>query len=138
VLPGLHEGIQIDKLLSINDIAIIFDKLVSEPLKRVNQASSNKLPVVILIDALDELPNDGMKLILQLLAKEFLELPSFIRIIVTSREEDIVKYYLRNHKPNEIKVDELRNKQDICAYLAAVTSEVRISLLMFALIMFRV
>jgi hypothetical protein len=79
-----------------------------------------------------------MKLILQLLAKEFLELPSFIRIIVTSREEDIVKYYLRNHKPNEIKVDELRNKQDICAYLAAVTSEVRIPRLMFALIMFRV
>ncbi len=64
---------------------------------------------------------------MQLHAKEFLDLPDFIRIIVTSREDDTVKNYLSNHKPNEIRVDELRNKQDICSYLATVASEVIIS-----------
>jgi hypothetical protein len=134
-LPGLHDGITIDNNLLSKDVETLFKVLISEPLAIIASKQSDKLPVVILIDALDELPIDGMKSIMQLLAKEFLDLPDFIRIIVTSREDAVVKNYLsKNHKPNEIRVDELRNKQDICSYLATVASEVIISFFCYLII----
>ena len=98
-------------------VSAIFDKLLGEPLKAMAAPAK---PFVVILDALDELPHDALQPMLTLIAEQFSQLPAFVRLFVTSREEERIKQALKRFKPHELRVDEARNKQDLRAYLASV------------------
>ena len=75
---------KVDAALISADINDIFEALLAEPLARM---TSPNRPQLIIIDALDEIPKEGQKLLLTLIAKQFSQFPSWVRLFVTSREE---------------------------------------------------
>ena len=79
--------------------------------------------LVLIIDALDELPRDALKPVLSLLANELKTLPPWIKIVATSRDEAQIKGALSGYTPSELRVDEARNRQDVRAYLTELAKE---------------
>ena len=75
---------KVDTALISADISEIFNALLAEPLARVTPPDR---PQLVLIDALDEIPKEGQKLLLTLIAKQLSQFPSWVRLFVTSREE---------------------------------------------------
>jgi hypothetical protein len=64
-----------------------FQNLIAGPLTALTELHSEG-PVVLVLDALDECGNaDDRKFLLAVLAEGFVNLPSFLRILVTSRPE---------------------------------------------------
>merc|ERR1719424_501160 len=96
------------------------------PLSEIEAPSgSDKTPCVVLIDALDELPNDKKRHMLTLFTSYFTQLPSWIRLFVTSREENIIKRAFENKfEPFELCVDEEKNIQDLRSYLREIAKPV--------------
>ena len=99
----------------------IFDMLLGEPLQAFSVTGQD--PAVIIIDALDELPADAIVPVLKLISDHFSKLPPFVRLFITSREEERIKQALDRFKPHELRVDEARNRQDLLAYLAHVARD---------------
>ena len=62
--------------------------------------------LVLIIDALDELPRDVLKPVLSLLATELKTLPPWIKIVATSRDEAQIKAALKGYTPTELRVDD--------------------------------
>ena len=79
--------------------------------------------LVLIIDALDELPRDALQPVLSLLATELKTLPPWIKLVVTSRDEAQIKGALSGYTPSELRVDEARNRQDVRAYLTVLAKE---------------
>ena len=75
---------KVDAALISAEINEIFEALLAEPLARVTRPDR---PQLVLIDALDEIPKEGQKPLLTLIAKQLSRLPDWLRLFVTSREE---------------------------------------------------
>ncbi|KAJ3032545.1 hypothetical protein HDV00_007406 [Rhizophlyctis rosea] len=89
-----------------------FNLLVRDPLRAVDKAKSM---VVIVVDALDECGEENRRGdILNVLAKECASLPSFVKIVVTSRmENDIVKAFAKLEPYRLLDPTEQSNMEDI-------------------------
>ena len=82
---ALEEQIEkVDAALVSADINDIFEALLTEPLARMTPPDR---PQLIIIDALDEISKEGQKPLLTLIANQLSQLPSWLRLLVTSREE---------------------------------------------------
>ena len=68
-------------------VADLFDSLLAKPLQSVEAPRGADNALVLIIDALDELPRDALKPVLSLLANELKTLPPWIKIVATSRDE---------------------------------------------------
>ena len=66
------------------DVKEVFETLIAAPLKRVTPPARAQL---MMIDALDEIPKEGQKPLLELIAKQLALLPKWLRLFVTSRDE---------------------------------------------------
>jgi hypothetical protein len=78
-------------------LAVQFRKLIEEPLASVESLHFGG-PVVIVVDALDECGNaTSRKGLLSILSQGFAKLPSFIRILVTSRRERDIAHAFHSH-----------------------------------------
>ena len=70
----------------------MFDALLLKPLAAMGAEGPDGKVVALLIDALDELSADGsLQNVLRLLADHFPRLPQWVRVIVTSRDENRIK-----------------------------------------------
>ena len=101
----------------------LFEALVAKPLRSVEAPRGADDALVLIIDALDELPRDVLKPVLSLLANELKTLPPWIKIVATSRDEAQIKATLKGYTPTELRVDEARNRQDVRAYLTELAKE---------------
>ncbi|CAH0369827.1 unnamed protein product [Pelagomonas calceolata] len=101
----------------------LFEALVAKPLRSVKAPRGPDDALVLVIDALDELPRDALKPVLSLLATELKTLPPWIKIVATSRDEAQIKATLKGYTPTELRVDEGRNRQDVRAYLTELAKE---------------
>ncbi|KAJ3079738.1 hypothetical protein HK100_010334, partial [Physocladia obscura] len=108
----------------------LFLKLILEPLMELNNAyvHANYTPptILLVIDALDECDDPASRRrILQILSRDFKKLPSFVKILVTSRpEDDIVAAFAESDMPmTELKPTDENNKKD--AEIVAVASLIR-------------
>ena len=101
----------------------LFQALIAEPLQNVEAPRGADDALVLIIDALDELPRDALKPVLSLLANELKTLPPWIKLVVTSRDEAQIKAALSCFTPSELRVDEARNRQDVRAYLTELAKE---------------
>jgi hypothetical protein len=62
-------------------------------------------------DALDELHSAALTVILRMVTRDFPKLPDWVRLYVTSREEPAITKALAKFQPQELRVDEYRNRQ---------------------------
>ena len=93
----------------------LFSYLVKEPLYRLPAPSSTKM---VVIDALDECDFDSCPDLLKLLIREFIKLPRWIQIILTTRPDKKIVSSLKKLKCIiEILPDDLRNLADIRIFL---------------------
>jgi hypothetical protein len=87
-------------------------------------------PVVLIIDALDECGSEAdRKILLQVLSKGFCDLPSFIRIMVVSRQELDIQLALGSHlhlRPYPLDIDSVTNKDDVSEFIQHRLEEIRI------------
>ena len=86
-------------------------------------------PIVLIIDALDECGSEAdRRCLLQVLSKGFSDLPSFIRIMIVSRQELDIQHELGSHsdlRPYPLDIDSVTNKDDISEFIRHRLEEVR-------------
>ncbi|KAJ3117479.1 hypothetical protein HK098_006245 [Nowakowskiella sp. JEL0407] len=105
-----NEVISQEALREQANIEKMFSHLILEPLKEIEKTNSN--PIVLVVDALDETGQMGFRSeILQVFSVHCKKLPSFVKLLVTSRpEDDIVKTFDKMEtKPLEATSEENRN-----------------------------
>ena len=87
-------------------------------------------PVVLIVDALDECGSQAdRKILMQVLSKGFSDLPSFIRIMVVSRQEPDIQHVLGSHshlRPYTLDIDSATNKNDVSKFIRYRLEEIRI------------
>ena len=100
ILQREHSG---DSLSDVNFL------LLNEPLHSLDICE----PMLIVLDALDETSTGDKSEFLELISDEFLELPNWIKILITSRPELPVRKKLGHFKPLEIRADSNDQKKDV-------------------------
>jgi hypothetical protein len=125
-------GAAISRLVTDNgNIAMMplefqFENLLSNTLKSVEWSGG---PIVLIIDALDECGREADRRdLIQVLSKGFSDLPSFIRIIVVSRQESDIQHALGSHshlRPYPLDIDSVTNKDDISEFIRHRLEEIR-------------
>ena len=87
-------------------------------------------PIVLVIDALDECGSEAdCKILMQALSKGFSDFPSFIRIMVASREELDIQHALGSHShlhQYPLDIDAVTNKDDVSEFVRHRLEEIRI------------
>ena len=85
--------------------------------------------IVLVIDALDECGSETeRKKLLQALTKGFRDLPPFIRVILTSRQESDIQHALMSHPavyPYHLSIDSAASRDDISKFLWHCLNEIR-------------
>ena len=111
-LPGYKEalGEASAELRKAADPKELFAALFTAPLQEVK---SPEKPSLIILDALDELPKQGQKPLLSVIAAQLSTLPKWLRLFVTSREEPQIKAALAKFEPKELRADEAKNRADV-------------------------
>lgn len=98
------------------DARTLFDTLIVQPLS--GDFGAQDRTYVVLIDALDEAASDGRNELASFIATEFSKTPSWLRLIVTSRPEPLIKFYLQGFAPYVLQADSPENLEDIRSYLS--------------------
>ena len=83
--------------------------LLNEPLHALDRHK----PVLIVVDALDESKTESKSDFLELISEEFLELPRWVKILITSRPELQVRKKLQHFNPVEILPDNCHHTDDL-------------------------
>ena len=86
-----------------------FRVLLNDPL----HALHSRVPMLIVIDALDESKTDDKSEFLELISDEFAELPEWIKILISSRPELQVRKKLERLNPLEILPDDHNHNLDL-------------------------
>jgi len=104
----------------LSPIRVQFQKLLVEPLSDEGVIDSNS-PFVLLLDGLDECGSAKKReVLLELLAEQSIQLPSAVRILITSRSErDIRGAFVDRHHilVQELDITSHANSNDISCYL---------------------
>ncbi|KAL5526090.1 hypothetical protein ACEPAG_7428 [Sanghuangporus baumii] len=105
VAPHIFDALESNKTICAIAIKNQFEKLLLEPLQAF--PNSVKGPIVIVLDALDECGSvEQRRELLQMLKTGFTELPSKVRVLVTSRPEgDMMEGLPRNDRIRHIELD---------------------------------
>jgi tetratricopeptide (TPR) repeat protein len=98
----------------------LFQKLIIEPLNKINSFYENHLYI---IDALDEIIKDNDD-ILKLIANEFNKLPLWIKIFITSRSNQEIEIKLSNLNPIYIHNNSQENLSDLNAFVKRNISDI--------------
>ena len=101
-----------------NSVKDLFQKLLIEPLNKIQEPIENYLYV---IDALDEIMEDEWG-ILHLIENEFDKLPSWMKVLITSRPEPELKRKLSRLEPLIFDSKDTENLNDIREYLLSHTA----------------
>ncbi|KAF8657604.1 hypothetical protein AX14_007843, partial [Amanita brunnescens Koide BX004] len=104
-----------------------FDNLLSaNALKSVEWSGG---PIVLIVDALDECGSEADRnILMQVLSKGFSDLPSFIRIMVLSRQELDIQHALGSHlhvRPYPLDIDSVTNKDDVASFIRYRLKQIR-------------
>ncbi|KAL1529183.1 hypothetical protein AB1Y20_000142 [Prymnesium parvum] len=108
-----------DALLSA-DPRVVFDVLIQQPLEKVPSQTTAR---VIMVDALDEIPKEGHKPLLDVIVNQLASLPGWLRVFVTSREEPLIQKALSAFRPKELRADEAKNRADVEVFLRTIARE---------------
>ena len=96
----------------------LFQKLLIEPLNQIQKPAENYLYI---IDALDEIIEDVWGIV-HLVETEFDKLPSWMKVLITSRPEPELKRKLSRLEPLFFNTKDTKNLNDIKEYLLSQTN----------------
>ena len=123
-IPGYKEEIEkclIEEEIMQMNIFELFTELVLTPLNNTGHVSEQKL---IVIDGLDECDFEQRGDLLKLILREFVKLPEWIRVIMTTRPDQyILKKLTRIKSVFQLNPDDPRNINDIKLYLHDILKE---------------
>ena len=121
-VPGFKAKLndQLKRSHSKETLSDAFRVLINDPL----HALENREPMLLVIDALDESEVGGKSEFLELISDEFPKLPTWIKILITSRPELSVQEKLEHLNPLEIKSYYEKNTNDIGKYLQTSLSPI--------------
>lgn len=132
MLPGIRSALDADSAISEKALKDQFEKLILQPLLGIQQARSQALARVVVIDALDECERDeDIRAILQLLAWTKGIRPVALRVLVTSRPELPVRLSFKqmpNGTYQDLVLHEVRKstiEHDLRLFLKHELSEIR-------------
>ena len=96
--------------LSTKNPVALFDLLFVGPLLAFDamctvDGVSTVPPVVIVIDGLDEVQSDDLSLILSVLTRDWMKLPPWLGLFLTSRGEKFIERRLRSLRPIVLDTD---------------------------------
>jgi hypothetical protein len=128
-------GAAISRVVEKNDniaempLEFQFESLLSaNALKSVEWSGG---PILLIIDALDECGSEAdRKVLMKVLSKGFSTLPSFLRIMVVSRQEQDIQRVLGSHSHLRrylLDIDSVTNKDDVLEYIRHRLAEIRIN-----------
>jgi WD40 repeat protein len=123
-LPNFRESLDtaMDKVSEI-DPGSLLRGLVAGPLG----AEAHDKPVLVLVDGLDEAMKRGDQNIATVLARGLNDLPSWVRLVISSRKEpDIIDLFSR-FRPHEIDAGREENLQDVQQYLRRKLTEKKLA-----------
>ncbi|KAJ5216362.1 NACHT and WD40 domain protein, partial [Penicillium cinerascens] len=132
LMPILHQAVYENPDIATKGLREQFDKLLLQPLQRLNRSNISLQTVVIVIDALDECEGDGdIQLILQLLPQIQQAATIRLQVILTSRPDlprlefsrmknDHYKDFILHDIPLEVI------EHDISLFFAHQLAEIRI------------
>jgi hypothetical protein len=123
-LPGYKEKLEATGVPgeAVDDPAELFKALFETPLL-LSKVQAPERPLLIILDALDELPKESQKPLLAVLASQLSRLPSWLKLFVTSREEPQISRALSSFKPKELRADEAKNRADVEVYLRTIARQ---------------
>jgi hypothetical protein len=123
-LPGYKEKLEATGVPgeAVDDPAELFKALFETPLL-VSEVQAPEKPLLVIIDALDELPKESQKPLLDVIASQLSRLPPWLKLFVTSREEPQIKRALSSFKPKELRADEAKNRADVEVYLRTIARQ---------------
>jgi len=121
IFPEFQEMV-VDMLveMKLNSVSAteLFTDLILEPLHQLPQDLPKMYNV---IDALDESEFDSRNELLKLILREFIKLPKWISVILTSRPDQKILQRLRRIKPViQLIPDDPRNVNDITIFLRSI------------------
>ena len=127
-------GAVISRVVESNDniagmpLEFQFENLLSA--KALGSVKWSGGPILLIIDALDECGSEAdRKILMQVLSKGFSHLPSFIRIMVVSRQDPDIQHALGSHihlRPYPLDIDSATNKADVVEFIRHRLEEIRI------------
>ena len=97
-----------------------FRVFINDPL----HALEDREPMLLVIDALDESEVEGKSKFLELISDEFPKLPSWIKILITTRPELPVQEKLEHLNPVQIAFYDEKNTEDLLMYLQECLSPI--------------
>ncbi|KIM82264.1 hypothetical protein PILCRDRAFT_474447 [Piloderma croceum F 1598] len=120
--------IEKNRNIANDDVDLQFKKLLLEPLGGLVDLQLEG-PIVVVLDALDECgsPKEREPL-LKVLAKEFAHLPSFLRVIVTSRPDSDINCQFKSERhvlPYQLDITSKITRKDIESFFRYRMAEVR-------------
>ncbi|KAJ1565480.1 POC1 centriolar protein A, partial [Nowakowskiella sp. JEL0078] len=99
-----------------NPVDKLFSMLILTPLESLTQNQIFK-PIAIVVDALDECEiQNHRNEILKIFAEHFLNLPHFVKLIITSRPEDDIMKAFKDHIPTILEPTDEQNMKDLQIY----------------------
>jgi hypothetical protein len=122
-VEGFEDALKGSAGVETDKVDELFEALVAKPLRSVEAPRGADDALILIIDALDELPRDALRPVLSLLATELKTLPPWIKIVATSRDEAQIKAALSGYTPSELRFDGARSRQDARAYLTVLAKE---------------
>jgi hypothetical protein len=93
----------------------------------LSKVQAPERPLLVILDALDELPKESQKPLLAVIASQFSQLPPWLKLFVTSREEPQITRAFSSFKPKELRADEVKNRADDRASCAGTSKARRTS-----------
>jgi WD40 repeat protein len=106
----------LDKTVIETNVAAVFDRLFVDLLS--DRELTKHKDQIVLIDALDEVTNNGRNELASLIGGEFDKLPLWLRLIVTSRpHEPEINFALQSLDPWKLDAGRAENIDDIRDYL---------------------
>ena len=95
--------------------ATLFDNLLIQPLAMLTDPP--KSPIIVVIDALDEATRNGRNELAEFIGQEMQRMPSWMRLIITSRPEAVVLQPLQSIFPHDIDSEQEETRHDIAKFL---------------------
>ncbi|KZS91415.1 WD40 repeat-like protein [Sistotremastrum niveocremeum HHB9708] len=117
--PAFGEQILVKSVnMAVGSIDDQFEKLVLKPLLSVDVLT----PIVIIIDAVDECAESRRNELLSVLIHRSSELPSHVRLFISSREEDDICTAFKSLSPEKfihrtLDIQSMENKRDVETYV---------------------
>jgi len=97
----------------------LFDVLLFQPFAHVQPTA---MPVVLLLDALDELPSSLLQPVLHFVTVLLMRLPHFVRVFVTSRSHETIRSCMEFQNCVYERNMEENTSGDLRAYLQHIVS----------------